>query len=280
MSLLSKFVKSAGTIADKINESTEKTANIGSLISNALEDQAARWDAPQQPNFDQADCFAQRTSELMQGLGIEVLAIEDYPYEKLCTLKFGQYQFKLVVLHDDTGIIVHVHCFGIGTKVAHARDAMKTLIGANLRNLPALGTTGLNHPTDQESRNLTATGKAQLLSLSERFALIVHSFDPSFVISEGELGKFNIKFLVTKPHEFDFFVRVYHKKDMRISSVYARLSEESEARRGSEIYFPLIEQIKQACAASLIGTGLQILITPNSARVNADHILEVQPVRH
>ena len=209
MSLLSKFVKSAGTIADKINESTEKTANIGSLISNALEDQAARWDAPQQPNFDQADCFAQRTSELMQGLGIEVLAIEDYPYEKLCTLKFGQYQFKLVVLHDDTGIIVHVHCFGIGTKVAHARDAMETLIGANLRNLPALGTTGLNHPTDQESRNLTATGKAQLLSLSERFALIVHSFDPSFVISEGELGKFNIKFLVTKPHEFDFFVVLY-----------------------------------------------------------------------
>ena len=41
-SKLSKFTKTAGTIADKVTESTEKTANIASLFSNAVEDQAAR----------------------------------------------------------------------------------------------------------------------------------------------------------------------------------------------------------------------------------------------
>ena len=41
-SKLSKFTKTAGTIADKMNESIEKTANIASLISDGIEDQAAR----------------------------------------------------------------------------------------------------------------------------------------------------------------------------------------------------------------------------------------------
>lgn len=208
-----------------------------------------------------------------------VLAIEDYPYEKLCTLRLGQYQFRIVVLHDEAGIIVHVQNFGVGTQAKYAREAMETMIGSNIKGSPAFssGNSGLGNPTEQKLRDLADTGKAQILTLAERFALIVHSFDPSFVISDGELGKFNIEFHVSKPNEFDFLVRVYHKKDKLISSVFARLSEESEARRGSEIYFPLIEQIKRACATSLIGTGLQILIKPNSARVNADHILEVQP---
>ena len=41
-SKLSKFTKTVGTIADKVTESTEKTANIASLISDGIEAQAAR----------------------------------------------------------------------------------------------------------------------------------------------------------------------------------------------------------------------------------------------
>ena len=43
MSLLSKFTKTAGTIADKVTESVEKTANIASLVSDGVETQAARF---------------------------------------------------------------------------------------------------------------------------------------------------------------------------------------------------------------------------------------------
>lgn len=43
MSLLSKFTKTAGTIADKVTESVEKTANIASLVSDGVEVQVARF---------------------------------------------------------------------------------------------------------------------------------------------------------------------------------------------------------------------------------------------
>lgn len=43
MSLLSKFSKTAGTIADKVTKSTKKTANIARLVSNGIEAQAARF---------------------------------------------------------------------------------------------------------------------------------------------------------------------------------------------------------------------------------------------
>ena len=232
--------------------------------------------APQQPNLNRADCLAQRACELMRELGIEVLAIEDYPYEKLCTLRFGQYQFRLVVLHDDAGSIVHVHCFGIGTKASQARDAMERLVGLNLNNLPPLNADRLMS-SSQALSEIAINSKGQVMNVGERVAMILHSFDPAFEINELEPKQFNQAFEVVKPNHFEFLIRIYHKKDQRISSVFARLSEESEARPGSECYFPLIEEIKRACAISMIGTGVQILVAPNSAKVNSKHILEVQP---
>lgn len=43
MSLLAKFVKTAGTIADKLNEGVDKAANIASMVSNGIEAQAERF---------------------------------------------------------------------------------------------------------------------------------------------------------------------------------------------------------------------------------------------
>lgn len=43
MSLLSKFTKTAVTIADKVTMSAEKAANIAALISNGIEAQAERF---------------------------------------------------------------------------------------------------------------------------------------------------------------------------------------------------------------------------------------------
>ena len=43
MSLVAKYVKTAGTIADKVNASAEKAANIAAQISNGIEDQATRF---------------------------------------------------------------------------------------------------------------------------------------------------------------------------------------------------------------------------------------------
>lgn len=52
MSLLSKFTKTAGTIADKVTESVEKTANIASLVSNGVEAQAARFAVYSESSFE------------------------------------------------------------------------------------------------------------------------------------------------------------------------------------------------------------------------------------
>ena len=54
-SKLSKYTKTAGTIADKVTESTEKTANIASLISDGIEAQAKDIDLTTDPFADFRD---------------------------------------------------------------------------------------------------------------------------------------------------------------------------------------------------------------------------------
>ncbi len=80
--------------------------------------------------------FEERMRALMAEIGVEVLAVEDRPYQKLCTLLADNKKFKLSVFYKVTGKISYVQTSGLGTKAQQALTVMQDYQGCNIRKLP------------------------------------------------------------------------------------------------------------------------------------------------
>lgn len=263
--------------------------------------------------------FEERMRGIWAAQGLELVSIEDKQFQKLCVLKAGGYQFKLSAFYKDYGAISYVQSSAVGSKASLARAALEDYVGFDIRNLPDLTTLSNEEKAqikkEVRARNkkkkrktlsernsdlkltsaataaqvvnygqvdveaLAAAGKGKLMTVAERVQLVLKSFDPLFKVTQGEVKPFNLRFDVEKPGHYNFDVRVYHKKDETISSIFVKPSEELEALPNSVECLMLLEQIKEALTQSLVGTSIKILIKPRSAKVNENHVLEVAYVQ-
>ena len=263
--------------------------------------------------------FEERMRGIWAAQGLELVSIEDKQFQKLCVLKAGGYQFKLSAFYKDYGAISYVQSSAVGSKASLARAALEDYVGFDIRNLPDLTTLSDEEKAqikkEVRARNkkkkrktlsernadlklasaataaqvvnygqvdveaLAAAGKGKLMTVVERVQLVLKSFDPLFKVTQGEVKPFNLRFDVEKPRHYNFEVRVYHKKDETISSIFVKPSEELEALPNSEECLMLLEQVKEALMQSLVGTSIKILIKPRSAKVNESHVLEVAYVQ-
>ena len=263
--------------------------------------------------------FEERMRGIWAAQGLELVSIEDKQFQKLCVLKAGGYQFKLSAFYKDYGAISYVQSSAVGSKASLARAALEDYVGFDIRNLPDLTTLSNEEKAqikkEVRARNkkkkrktlsernsdlkltsaataaqvvnygqvdveaLAAAGKGKLMTVAERVQLVLKSFDPLFKVTQGEVKPFNLRFDVEKPGHYNFDVRVYHKKDETISSIFVKPSEELEALPNSVECLMLLEQIKEALTQSLVGTSIKILVKPRSAKVNENHVLEVAYVQ-
>lgn len=263
--------------------------------------------------------FEERMRGIWAAQGLELVSIEDKQFQKLCVLKAGGYQFKLSAFYKDYGAISYVQSSAVGSKASLARAALEDYVGFDIRNLPDLTTLSDEEKAqikkEVRARNkkkkrktlsernadlkltsaataaqvvnygqvdveaLAAAGKGKLMTVVERIQLVLKSFDPLFKVTQGEVKPFNLRFDVEKPGHYNFEVRVYHKKDETISSIFIKPSEELEALPNSVECLMLLEQIKEALTQSLVGTSIKILVKPRSAKVNENHVLEVAYVQ-
>ena len=263
--------------------------------------------------------FEERMRAIWSAQGLELVSIEDKQFQKLCVLKAGGYQFKLSAFYKDYGAISYVQSSAVGSKASLARAALEDYVGFDIRNLPDLTTLTDEEKAqikkEVRARNkkkkrktlsernsdlkltsaataaqvvnygqvdveaLAAAGKGKLMTVAERVQLVLKSFDPLFKVTQGEVKPFNLRFDVEKPGHYNFDVRVYHKKDETISSIFVKPSEELEALPNSVECLMLLEQIKEALMQSLVGTSIKILVKPRSAKVNDNHVLEVAYVQ-
>ena len=263
--------------------------------------------------------FEERMRGLWAAQGLELVSIEDKQFQKLCVLKAGGYQFKLSAFYKDSGAISYVQSSAVGTKAILARNTLEDYVGFDIRNLPDLTTltdeekaqikkeirarSKRKKSKTLSERNanlklasaktaaqvvnfgqvdveaLAAAGKGKLMTVTERVELVLKSFDPLFKVTQEEPKPYNFRFAVTKPEHYDFAVRVYHKKDETISSIFVQPSEAMEALPNSVECLMLLEQIKEALTQSLVGTSTKVLIKPRSAKVNDNHVLEVAYVQ-
>lgn len=263
--------------------------------------------------------FEERMRGIWAAQGLELVSIEDKQFQKLCVLKAGGYQFKLSAFYKDYGAISYVQSSAVGSKASLARAALEDYVGFDIRNLPDLTTLTDEEKAqikkEVRARNkkkkrktlsernadlklasaataaqvvnygqvdveaLAAAGKGKLMTVVERVQLVLKSFDPLFKVTQGEVKPFNLRFDVEKPGHYNFEVRVYHKKDETISSIFVKSSEELEALPNSVECLMLLEQVKEALMQSLVGTSIKILIKPRSAKVNENHVLEVAYVQ-
>ncbi len=263
--------------------------------------------------------FEERMRGIWAAQGLELVSIEDKQFQKLCVLKAGGYQFKLSAFYKDYGAISYVQSSAVGSKASLARAALEDYVGFDIRNLPDLTTLTDEEKAqikkEVRSRNkkkkrktlsernadlkltsaataaqvvnygqvdveaLAAAGKGKLMTVVERIQLVLKSFDPLFKVTQGEVKPFNLRFDVEKPGHYNFEVRVYHKKDETISSIFIKTSEELEALPNSVECLMLLEQVKEALMQSLVGTSIKILVKPRSAKVNENHVLEVAYVQ-
>lgn len=260
--------------------------------------------------------FEERVQELFTALGLEVVSIEDKSYQKLCTLRAGAYKFKLSVFYKESGVISYVQSSGTGAKAQSAVRTMGDFVGFDIRNLPRLDELSdeqiaqlkqeLNSKSKRRKRKtlaernaelklasteeaarvvqegavnveaLAAEGKGQLLSVRERLELIVRSFDPKLQLKECAPCQYAFRFELCLPQAFSARLRISYRQTELISSVFLRLSDESAA---AVEYEELLAQIKDACVTSLVGTPARLLVKPHSAKVNAEHVLQVQLVQ-
>lgn len=263
--------------------------------------------------------FEERMRGIWAAQGLELVSIEDKQFQKLCVLKAGGYQFKLSAFYKDYGAISYVQSSAVGSKASLARAALEDYVGFDIRNLPDLTTLSDEEKAqikkEVRARNkkkkrktlsernadlklasaataaqvvnygqvdveaLAAAGKGKLMTVVERIQLVLKSFDPLFKVTQGEVKPFNLRFDVEKPGHYNFEVRVYHKKDETISSIFIKTSEELEALPNSVECLMLLEQVKEALMQSLVGTSIKILVKPRSAKVNENHVLEVAYVQ-
>ena len=263
--------------------------------------------------------FEERMRGLWAAQGLELVSIEDKQFQKLCVLKAGGYQFKLSAFYKDSGAISYVQSSAVGTKAILARNTLEDYVGFDIRNLPDLTTltdeekaqikkeirarSKRKKSKTLSERNanlklasaktaaqvvnfgqvdveaLAAAGKGKLMTVTERVELVLKSFDPLFKVTQEEPKPYNFRFAVAKPEHYDFAVRVYHKKDETISSIFVQPSEAMEALPNSVECLMLLEQIKEALTQSLVGTSTKVLIKPRSAKVNDNHVLEVAYVQ-
>ena len=263
--------------------------------------------------------FEERMRGIWAAQGLELVSIEDKQFQKLCVLKAGGYQFKLSAFYKDYGAISYVQSSAVGSKASLARAALEDYVGFDIRNLPDLTTLSDEEKAqikkEVRARNkkkkrktlsernadlklasaatatqvvnygqvdveaLAAAGKDKLMTVVERIQLVLKSFDPLFKVTQGEVKPFNLRFDVEKPGHYNFEVRVYHKKDETISSIFIKTSEELEALPNSVECLMLLEQVKEALMQSLVGTSIKILVKPRSAKVNENHVLEVAYVQ-
>ena len=263
--------------------------------------------------------FEERMRGLWAAQGLELVSIEDKQFQKLCVLKAGGYQFKLSAFYKDSGAISYVQSSAVGTKAILARNTLEDYVGFDIRNLPDLTTltdeekaqikkeirarSKRKKSKTLSERNanlklasaktaaqvvnfgqvdveaLAAAGKGKLMTVTERVELVLKSFDPLFKVTQEEPKPYNFRFAVAKPEHYDFSVRVYHKKDETISSIFVQPSEAMEALPNSVECLMLLEQIKEALTQSLVGTSTKVLIKPRSAKVNDNHVLEVAYVQ-
>ena len=260
--------------------------------------------------------FEERVQELFTALGLEVVSIEDKSYQKLCTLRAGAYKFKLSVFYKESGVISYVQSSGTGAKAQSAVRTMGDFVGFDIRNLPRLDELSdeqiaqlkqeLNSKSKRRKRKtlaernaelklasteeaarvvqegavnveaLAAEGKGQLLSVRERLELIVRSFDPKLQLKECDPCQYAFRFELCLPQAFSARLRISYRQTELISSVFLRLADESAA---AVEYEELLAQIKDACVTSLVGTPTRLLVKPHSAKVNAEHVLQVQLVQ-
>ena len=263
--------------------------------------------------------FEERMRGIWAAQGLELVSIEDKQFQKLCVLKAGGYQFKLSAFYKDSGAISYVQSSAVGTKAILARNTLEDYVGFDIRNLPDLTTLSDEEKAqikkEVRARNkkkkrktlsernadlklasaataaqvvnygqvdveaLAAAGKGKLMTVVERIQLVLKSFDPLFKVTQGEVKPFNLRFDVETPGHYNFEVRVYHKKDETISSIFIKTSEELEALPNSVECLMLLEQVKEALMQSLVGTSIKILVKPRSAKVNDNHVLEVAYVQ-
>lgn len=265
--------------------------------------------------------FEERMRALMAEIGVEVLAVEDRQYQKLCTLLADNKKFKLSVFYKVTGKISYVQTSGLGAKAQQALTVMQDFQGCNIRKLPesadelsavkdelqkksssmnrgkgsARGSkrslvgrnANLKLTSAEEAQQmvkvgkvdleaLAAAGKGELLTLPDRIELIVHDFDRALVVKQDQAGQYHQRFHITHPSGYEFWLRISFKQTQIISSVFLKLPEDGLC----DIHLQLLDEIKQACAVSLLNTQLLLLIKPHSAKCNEEHVLTYTEVKY
>lgn len=265
--------------------------------------------------------FEERMRALMAEIGVEVLAVEDRQYQKLCTLLADNKKFKLSVFYKVTGKISYVQTSGLGAKAQQALTVMQDFQGCNIRKLPesaaelsavkdelqkksssmnrgkgsARGSkrslvgrnANLKLTSAEEAQQvvkvgkvdleaLAAAGKGELLTLPDRIELIVHDFDRALVVKQDQAGQYHQRFHITHPSGYEFWLRISFKQTQIISSVFLKLPEEGLC----DVHLQLLDEIKQACAVSLLNTQLLLLIKPHSAKCNEEHVLTYTEVKY
>ena len=265
--------------------------------------------------------FEERMRALMAEIGVEVLAVEDRQYQKLCTLLADNKKFKLSVFYKVTGKISYVQTSGLGAKAQQALIVMQDFQGCNIRKLPesaselsavkdelqkksstmnrgkgsARGSkrslvgrnANLKLTSAEEAQQvvkvgkvdleaLAAAGKGELLTLPDRIELIVHDFDRALVVKQDQAGQYHQRFHITHPSGYEFWLRISFKQTQIISSVFLKLPEDGLC----DVHLQLLDEIKQACAVSLLNTQLLLLIKPHSAKCNEEHVLTYTEVKY
>lgn len=296
------------TKEDKAKERNCATAAGDTLKELSLQAKSAGWVGAWRYQGN----FAERFGAIMSELELQVESIEDRPFQKLCSLSEGRRKFKLSVFYRETGLISYVQTSGLSAKAKQAVRLMEDFIGCNIKELPqaenleeakleAQLQAGLSRKRKKRTlseRNsrlkltsaqvaarvvqegkvqieaLAAEGKGKLLTIGARLELILHSFDRSLELKELPGGQYRYDFSVHHPSGYNFTLRIFHKKTDLISRVQVLNQAGLSLLQQS-----VVAQIEEACAQSLVGTGVKILVKPGSVHVDSAHLLTLQEVR-
>lgn len=160
MSLLAKYVKTAGTIAEKMNASVEKTANIASLFSNAVEDQAARFATYSDSSLEdtsRADeiARAERAAKLTEH-GIDPMVIKERKMQLTISKVLKDVNKSIKNLSD--GLVYQAERFKIASE-----EALKQTIEESMRSEAELKESD----AAQAISTLAAAKRAKLAALEE-----------------------------------------------------------------------------------------------------------------
>ena len=158
------------------------------------------------------------------------------------------------------------------------RGSKRSLVGrnANLKLTSAEEAQQVVKVGKVDLEALAAAGKGELLTLPDRIELIVHDFDRALVVKQDQAGQYHQRFHITHPSGYEFWLRISFKQTQIISSVFLKLPEEGLC----DVHLQLLDEIKQACAVSLLNTQLLLLIKPHSAKCNEEHVLTYTEVKY